>query len=171
MSDQHTSRPWVPHTIRRLSVPILLLWVGIAALTNIFVPNLEEVGKAHNVSLSSPDAPSLQAQKRIGKVFHEFNSDSAAMVLLEGDKPLGADAHHFYDILVRKLEQDTKHVEHIQNFWGDPLTAAGSQSNDGKAAYVQVYLNGNQGEAKSSCASRRPASATPICMPPRETGQ
>jgi RND superfamily putative drug exporter len=149
MSDQHTSRPWVPHTIRRLSVPILLLWVGIAALTNIFVPNLEEVGKAHNVSLSSPDAPSLQAQKRIGKVFHEFNSDSAAMVLLEGDKLLGADAHHFYDILVRKLEQDTKHVEHIQNFWGDPLTAAGSQSNDGKAAYVQVYLNGNQGEAKS----------------------
>jgi RND superfamily putative drug exporter len=149
MSDQHTSRPWVPHTIRRLSVPILLLWVGIAALTNIFVPNLEEVGKAHNVSLSSPDAPSLQAQKRIGKVFHEFNSDSAAMVLLEGDKPLGADAHHFYDILVRRLEQDTKHVEHIQNFWGDPLTAAGSQSNDGKAAYVQVYLNGNQGEAKS----------------------
>jgi putative drug exporter of the RND superfamily len=149
MSDHHARRPWLPHTIRRLSVPILLFWVGLAALTNIFVPNLEEVGKAHNVSLSSPDAPSLQAQKHIGKVFHEFKSDSATMVLLEGDKPLGADAHHFYDILVRKLEQDTKHVEHIQNFWGDPLTAAGSQSNDGKAAYVQVYLNGNQGEAKS----------------------
>jgi putative drug exporter of the RND superfamily len=149
MSQQHAPRPWVPHTIRRLSVPILLFWVGLAALTNIFVPNLEEVGKAHNVSLSSPDAPSLQAQKHIGEVFHEFHSDSAAMVLLEGDKPLGADAHHFYDVLVRKLEQDTKHVEHIQDFWGDPLTAAGSQSNDGKAAYVQVYLNGNQGEAKS----------------------
>jgi putative drug exporter of the RND superfamily len=149
MSHQHAPRPWLPHTIRLLSVPILLFWVGLAALTNIFVPNLEDVGKAHNVSLSSPDAPSLQAQKRIGKVFHEFNSDSAAMILLEGDKPLGADAHHFYDVLVSKLEQDTKHVEHIQNFWGDPLTAAGSQSNDGKAAYVQVYLSGNQGEAKS----------------------
>ena len=36
MSDQHTSRPWVPHTIRRLSVPILLLWVGIAALNEYF---------------------------------------------------------------------------------------------------------------------------------------
>jgi RND superfamily putative drug exporter len=149
MSHQHAPRPWVPHTIRRLSVPIVLFWVALAALTNIFVPNLEEVGKAHNVSLSSPDAASLQAQKHIGQVFHEFHSDSAAMVLLEGEKPLGADAHHFYDVLVRKLEQDTKHVEHIQDFWGDPLTAAGSQSNDGKAAYVQVYLNGNQGEAKS----------------------
>ncbi len=49
--------------------------------------------------------------------------------------------------MVRKLEQDTKHVQHIQDFWGDTLTAAGSQSNDGKAAYVQLFLNGAQGEA------------------------
>jgi RND superfamily putative drug exporter len=40
-------------------------------------------------------------------------------------------------------------VQHIQDFWGDPLTAAGSQSTDGKAAYVQVYLAGNQGETLS----------------------
>ncbi len=31
--------------------------------------------------------------------------------------------------------------------WSDPLTGAGAQSNDGRAAYVQVYLAGNQGEA------------------------
>ena len=42
-------------------------------------------------------------------------------------------------------QQDTKHVQHIQDFWGDPLTASGSQSADGKAAYVQVFLAGNQG--------------------------
>ena len=41
-------------------------------------------------------------------------------------------------------------MEHIQDFWGDPLTAAGSQSNDGKAALVQVYLAGNQGESLSN---------------------
>ena len=38
----------------------------------------------------------------------------------------------------------------MQDFWGDPLTAAGSQSNDGKAAYVQVYLVGDQGESKAN---------------------
>jgi RND superfamily putative drug exporter len=32
------------HTLRRLSVPILLLWVGLAALTNTAVPQLEDVG-------------------------------------------------------------------------------------------------------------------------------
>ncbi len=80
-------------------------------------------------------------------MFHEFDSDSTAMVVLEGDKPLGPDAHNFYVEMIRKLEQDRNHVEHVQDFWGDTLTAAGSQSNDGKAAYVQVYLAGNQGES------------------------
>jgi RND superfamily putative drug exporter len=135
------------HTIRRLSVPILLLWAGLAVISNVALPNLEDVAKAHNVSLNTPDAPSFLAMKHIGKVFHEFDSDSAGMIVIEGDKPLGDDAHRFYDALVRKLEHDTKHVEHIQDFWGDPLTAAAAQSKDGKAAYVQVYLAGNQGDA------------------------
>ena len=135
--------------IRWLCVPIVLFWVAVAALTNALVPQLEVVGEAHNVALSSPDSPSLQAFQRIGKVFHEFDSDSAAMVVLEGDQPLGADAHQYYDDLIKRIEADRKHVQHVQDFWGDPLTAAGSQSPDGKAAYVQVFLAGNQGEALS----------------------
>jgi RND superfamily putative drug exporter len=135
--------------IRRLCVPIVLFWVAVAALTNVLVPQLEAVGEEHNVALSSPDSPSLQAFQRIGKVFHEFDTDSEAMVVLEGDQPLGVDAHRFYDDLMKRIAADTKHVQHIQDFWGDPLTAAGSQSPDGKAAYVQVFLSGNQGEALS----------------------
>ena len=135
----------VAQAIRRLSVPIALFWLGLAVVTNVFVPQLETVAESHNVSLSPQDAPSLQASKRIGKVFGEFDSDSSAMIVLEGDQPLGADAHRYYDGLVKELAQDTTHVEHIQDFWGDPLTAAGSQSADGKAALVQVYLAGNQG--------------------------
>jgi len=137
----------VPDLIRRFSALIALFWLGTAVVTNVFVPQLETVAQKHNASLSPQDAPSLLASKRIGKVFQEFDTDSAAMIVLEGDQPLGAEAHHYYDGLVDKLTQDTKHVQHIQNFWGDPLTAAGSQSSDGKAALVQVYLAGNQGES------------------------
>jgi RND superfamily putative drug exporter len=144
-----TTTDRVARWIRWLCVPIALFWLAAAALTNALVPQLEAVGEEHNVALSSPDSPSLQAFQRIGKVFHEFDSDSAAMVVLEGDQPLGADAHRYYDELVKRFNEDTKHVEHVQDFWGDPLTAAGSQSPDGKAAYVQVFLRGNQGEALS----------------------
>jgi RND superfamily putative drug exporter len=87
------------------------------------------------------------AMKQVGEQFQEFKSNSAVMIVLEGQQPLGDEAHEFYDQMVAKLQADPKHVEHVQDFWSDPLTAAGSQSNDGKAAYVQVYLAGNQGEA------------------------
>jgi putative drug exporter of the RND superfamily len=37
----------------------------------------------------------------------------------------------------------------ITRTWSDPLTAAGSQSPDGKAAYVQVFLRGDSGTSPS----------------------
>ena len=44
-------------------------------------------------ALAPDDAPSLQAMERIGKTFQEFDSNSSAMIVLEGDQPLGdADA-------------------------------------------------------------------------------
>ena len=136
----------IARLIRRLCVPIFLFWLALAALTNSSVPPLEKVAEAHNVGLSAQDAPSMIAMKHIGKTFQEFDSDSSAMIVLEGDAPLGAEAHHYYDALTARLAADAKHVVHIQNFWGDPLTAAGAQSADGKAAFVQLYLAGNQGE-------------------------
>src|SRR6202165_208096 len=148
MSNTHIgAHPAIPRMIRLFSVPILLGWLALTVLVNVAVPQIEKVGEAHSVSLAPTDAPSMQAMQRVGRDFKEFDSNSSAMVVLEGDQPLGDDAHHFYDGLIQKLQADKKHVEHIQDFWGDPLTAAGSQSADGKAAYVQLYLAGNQGES------------------------
>jgi putative drug exporter of the RND superfamily len=136
--------------IRRLAIPIILGWVALVVLLNVAVPQLEVVGQMRSVSMSPSEAPSVIAMKRVGAVFEEFESDSAVMIVLEGEAPLGADAHRFYDELVDRLEADTNHVEHVQDFWGDPLTEAGAQSSDRKAAYVQVYLAGNMGEELSN---------------------
>ncbi|BBY06114.1 MMPL/RND family transporter [Mycobacterium noviomagense] len=133
--------------IRRLAVPLILVWVGVTVILNVVVPQLDTVGQMRSVSMSPKDAPSMIAIKRVGSDFREFKSDSSAMIVLEGQQPLGDAAHKFYDGLVAKLRADKKHVENVQDFWSDPLTAAGSQSPDGKAAYVQVYLAGNQGES------------------------
>ena len=56
-----------------------------------------------------------------------------AVDLTRAHRSLGADAHRYYDTLIQRISQDHKHVQHVQDFWGDPLTAAGSQSADGKA--------------------------------------
>ncbi|AKN18312.1 MmpL family transport protein [Mycobacterium haemophilum DSM 44634] len=146
-AKQLPQMPVFARMVHKLAVPIVLFWIGLVVVLSVFVPSLDVVGKEHTVSMSPNDAPSMQAMKRAGQVFNEFNTDSTIMIVLEGDKPLGDDAHHYYDGLIRKLLADKKHVQHVQDFWGDPLTAAGSQSSDGKAAYVQVYLAGNQGES------------------------
>ncbi|MDC8971674.1 RND family transporter [Mycobacterium marinum] len=150
--------------IRTLAVPIILFWLAVVVLLSVFVPSLEVVGQERSVSLSPTDAPSVVALNRIGHVFNEGETDSVAMIILEGDKPLGDDAHKFYDGLIRKLRADKKHVLSIQDFWGDPLTAAGAQSNDGMAATVQVSLAGKQGELlanESVEAVRKIVDATP----------
>jgi len=152
MSNHHarserTERPFAAGMVRKFSWPIILGWLAITLLVSIGVPPLEQVAKERAVSLSAQDAPSIKAVKRIGRLFKESNTDSVAMIVLEGERPLGDAAHQYYDNLIRQLSTDPTHVQHIQNFWGDPLTAPGVQSADGKAAYVQLNLTGNQGEA------------------------
>ena len=145
--DAQQRRSGVARWIRRLAVPIIIGWIALIALLNVTVPQLEVVGQMRAVSMSPKEAPSVIAMMRTGKLFEESDSDSSAMIVLEGDQPLGDDAHAFYDDMIAKLRADTTHVQHIQDFWGDPLTRAGAQSADGKATYVQVYLAGNMGEA------------------------
>ena len=144
-STKGTQPPFVPRTIHRLAVPIILGWLAIVVLVSTSVPPLEQVATQRQVSLSPKDAPSVRAMERMGAKFKESDSDSFAMLVLEGDRRLGDDAHVYYNSLIKQLRADPAHVQHIQDFWGDPLTAPGAQSTDGKAVYVQINLAGNQG--------------------------
>ncbi len=76
----------------------------------------------------------------MGHNFREFNFNSTVMIVVEGQNKLGDDAHRYYDSIIHKLQQDPAHIQHIQDFWGDPFTAAGAQSADAKGAYVMLNL-------------------------------
>ena len=149
-AHQKETRTKIPRTIRALAVPIILVWVAYTAAVNLLVPQVEKVGMANAVSMSPQDAPAVIAAKRMGQKFGESSSDSIAMVVLIGDQPLGEAAHRYYATLVDKFKADTKHVEHVHDFWGDMITAAGVQSSDGKAAYVQLNLAGDQGSTEGN---------------------
>jgi putative drug exporter of the RND superfamily len=155
MSDERTGAeqarpPFAARSIRRFAVPIILAWLAMIAIVNTAAPSLQQVEKEHLVSLNPPDVPSFKAMTRVNEDFQESASGSLAMIVLEGQQPLGGDAHQYYDRLIRQLDDDPKHVQHIQNFWGDPLTAGSAQSVDSKAAYVQLNLTGNPGETSGN---------------------
>lgn len=138
-------RPLIPHTIRIFAIPIIIAWVVLTVLVNVIVPTLEKVSEQHSAPMTPVDAPSMVAMMRLGHNFKEFDSNSTVMIVLESKQPLGDDAHRYYDNVIRQLRQDHEHIQHIQDFWGDRLTAAGAQSADAKGAYVMLNLAGNQG--------------------------
>lgn len=143
-------RTGFPRFVRSFAVPIILIWVAFTAATNLLVPQVEKVGMANAISMSPQDAPAVIAAKRMGEKFGESTSDSIAMVVLVGDQPLGEQARQYYNTLIGKFKADTTHVEHVHDFWGDMITAAGVQSSDGKAAYVQLNLAGDQGSTEGN---------------------
>ena len=92
--------------IRRLAVPIILMWVLLVVALNLLVPQLEVVAAQNAVSMSPSNAPSMQAMADMGRLFGESESDSIALIVLESAEPLGDEAHAYYDQLIDKLEAD-----------------------------------------------------------------
>ncbi|KWX19924.1 membrane protein [Mycolicibacterium wolinskyi] len=148
--ETRTRRPRIASFIRTFSALVIIGWVAITVLVTLGVPPLEVVERQHSVSLSPADAPSVKAGERMGRVFEESTGGSVAVIVLEGQEPLGPDAHKYYDGLVAELKKDTKHVQHVQDFWGDPLTAGAAESRDGKAVFVQLELAGALGQAEAT---------------------
>ncbi|MCV7168460.1 RND family transporter [Mycobacterium manitobense] len=145
-------RPRFASFIRSFSPLIILGWLALTVLLSATVPPLEVVERERSVSLSPSDAPSTKAAARMGEAFGESTGGAVAIIVLEGREPLGDDAHRYYDEIVRQLEADTEHVEHVQDFWGDPLTAGAAESADGKAVYVQLDIKGELGQAEGNAS-------------------
>ncbi|WP_322861322.1 RND family transporter [Mycobacterium europaeum] len=164
MENARQSRPFIARMVHRLSIPIILGWLGIAVIVAVGVPPLEQVEAENAVSLSPVAAPSFRAMEHLGQDFKETNSGALAMIVLESQQPLGDAAHKYYNQLIHELRADKKHVQNVQDFWGDPVTSKAAESSDGKAVYVQVQLAGSQGGAsgdESVAAIRQIVARTP----------
>ena len=150
MSQHRSERPFVARTVRRLAVPIIICWGLLAMSTNTFVPQVEKVAEALAGPMVPTYAPSQAAMLAIGEKFQESTSTSMTMLVLEANRPLGPQDHTYYDALVRTLRADTEHVQYVMDTWGKPITAAGAQSLDGRAAYVLMRLAGDIGQMQAN---------------------
>jgi putative drug exporter of the RND superfamily len=150
MSEPEVKRPFVPRMVRVLAIPIIVFWALLAVSTNTFMPQVERVAEELAGPMVPHYAPSQRALLHIGEKFHESDSTNLTMLVLEADRPLGDIDHRYYDDLVRRLKQDPKHVQYVMDLWGKPITAAGAQSVDGKAAYVLLRLAGDIGQMQAN---------------------
>ncbi|MCV7279253.1 RND family transporter [Mycolicibacterium flavescens] len=150
MSSHRAGRPFVARAVRVLAVPIVVFWALLAVATNTFIPQVERVADELAGPMIPTYAPSQVALLHIGEKFQESDSTNLTMLVLEADRPLDEGDHRYYDDLIRRLQADTEHVQYVMNLWGEPITAAGAQSVDGKASFVLLRLAGNIGQLEAN---------------------
>lgn len=143
-------RPFIPTTVRVLAIPIIAFWALLAVSTNTFMPQVERVAEELAGPMVPHYAPSQRALLHIGEKFRESDSTNLTMIVLEADRPLNERDHQYYDELMRRLKRDSTHVQYVMDLWGKPITAAGAQSVDGKAAYVLLRLAGDIGQMRAN---------------------
>ncbi|TDZ45351.1 RND family transporter [Mycobacteroides franklinii] len=166
MSTHSAQKPLFAKIIRKYSILVVLAWAAFTVVINVVVPQLEPVTDQNQGPLVPLDAPSSRALIHIGESFQESDSNSLAMVILEGDHKLNDADHTFYDTLASKLENDKKHVQYVMNLWGQGTTAAGVQSSDGQAAYTLVRVAGDQGSTVSDESIRAVRELVSEVQPP-----
>ena len=91
-----------------------------AVLVNVVAPQLEVVGEMHSAPMAPEDAPSMQAMKRMGANFGEFNSNSTVMVIIEGQQPWARMRTATTTRSSGSYARTPAHIQHIQDFWVTP---------------------------------------------------
>ena len=150
-TEDEVKRPRAARLAREFAVPIVLFWVVVAVVTNVFVPSLEENTKANAQALVPRDSPSSQAALVQGGAFHESDYTSGVVVLFETEgRKLGDQDRQYYDEVVRRLRSDKQHVQSLLDLWGKPVTKSGQQSADAEATTLTVRPTGDTGDATSA---------------------
>jgi RND superfamily putative drug exporter len=134
-----------------LAIPIVIFWLLVAVATNVFVPSLDTTTAENAGPLVARDAPSAQGAIIMGNDFKESDFTSIAVLLLQTtNRKLGEQDHQYYNEVVQRLLDDTKHVASVQNLWGKPVTMSGAQSADAEAATLTIRPVGDLGSAAAN---------------------
>src|SRR6201994_4601235 len=151
LDEPRVKRPFLPRMVRRFAIPLIFFWGFSAVTMTAFTPKVEDVAEELAGPMVPHYAPSQRALLHIGEKFHESNSTNLTMVVFEAqNRRLGDQDHAYYDDLMKRFKGDTKHVQYVMDLWGQPFTAAGAQSVDGKCTYTLLRLAGDIGQMEAN---------------------
>src|SRR6201992_3947817 len=151
LDEPRVKRPFLPRMVRRFAIPLIFFWGFSAVTMTAFTPKVEDVAEELAGPMVPHYAPSQRALLHIGEKFHESNSTNLTMVVFEAQhRRLGGEDHAYYDDLMKRFQRDTKHVQYVMDLWGQPFTAAGAQSVDGKCTYTLLRLAGDIGQMEAN---------------------
>ena len=128
----------------RRAVWVLALWLVVAGVVNVAVPQLEEVVADDSTPVVPLDSDSSQAVSLMDREFGSGRSHSFLVVLAEREGGLTRADVRYVEGLVPRLRQDADNVSFVQDIRDDRVREA-LTSDDGEAVYLQVGIPGFTG--------------------------
>ncbi|KLI09034.1 membrane protein [Mycolicibacterium conceptionense] len=150
----------------RYALLVMAVWVLLAGVGNVAVPQLEHVVKEQSRAFFPTDSGATQAAQRMGTLFGDSDSNNIAYVVLEADRTLGEPDRAYYRALAERLRTQTPGVESVMDLWDDPAAAAVFESRDHKAAYLMARLSGQLGSSTATEAVAALRGAVDLTDPP-----
>jgi RND superfamily putative drug exporter len=154
-----TGRGEYSHVLARLANYVLmhkalvvLVWVATAVALAALFPQLETVVRQQSVDPIPAGVPSFKALDRMGEAFNEKGSKTTVFVTMENPSGLTDQTRRRYGDLVERLRENRGDVQSVRDLLSDPITARQALSEDGKAWYLPVGLNGTLGGPKAADA-------------------
>ncbi|WP_076482527.1 MMPL/RND family transporter [Williamsia sterculiae] len=135
--------------ISRRPLLVIGVWIVVAGILNIAVPQIHTVAATRSADFIPRDAPAVEALQNMGVKFQESTSSGTAYVVLHDQRGLDDADHAFYTSLVERLRQDSSHVQSVQDLWNDKAAAAAALSPDRTTVYALVRLTGDTGTSAS----------------------
>ncbi|WP_067675562.1 MMPL/RND family transporter [Nocardia miyunensis] len=134
---------------RKRPLFVIGVWIVLAGVLNIAVPQISSVASNHSADFIPRDAPAVRALQNMGITFHESTSSGSAYVVLNRAGGLNDTDRAYYGKLIGALRHDTAHVQSVQDLWGNPTTAPAALSADKTTTYALVRLVGDSGTSAS----------------------
>ncbi|MFD3704499.1 RND family transporter [Nocardia sp. NPDC058658] len=141
-------------TVGKHPLLVIGIWIAVAGILNIAVPQVSTVASSHSADFIPRDAPAVRALQNMGVTFHESTSSGSAYVVLHRESGLTDADRAYYATLVDALRRDTAHVQSVQDLWSDPVSAPVAMSADKTTVNVLIRVVGDAGTADATASVR-----------------
>ena len=128
---------------------VLLVWVSLAGILNVAIPQLEQTVAKHSVAFLPQHIPSTETLTAMSDAFDVPDSSALGSIVLVDDTGIDAADQQAYRNLVRLLRADLDNVAYVLDTYGTGTAGDIGLSPDGKAINLVVAAVGEVGSTQA----------------------
>ena len=134
---------------------IVVFWVALAAVLNVFVPQLEVTVAKNSAPFISNDLPAVQTLREMADDFDTEPSTALGSVVIEADRGIGPAEQQYYTRIVQTLTADHDDVAYVLDTYGNPAIRGIGLSPDHRAIQLTVAGVGDVGSARAHTSTEK----------------